>query len=66
MFFDFLVKGSTTRGGLVGETSIDFADYVDATKTCNVSLPLQNSNSKALLHVSFFFFSLLLSFVFSH
>ncbi|CAE5962313.1 unnamed protein product [Arabidopsis arenosa] len=42
----------STRGGLVGETSIDFADYVDATKTCNVSLPLQNSSSKALLHVS--------------
>ncbi|CAD5316162.1 unnamed protein product [Arabidopsis thaliana] len=42
----------SARGGLVGETSIDFADYVDATKTCNVSLPLQNSSSKALLHVS--------------
>jgi len=57
------VQGSA-RGGLVGETSIDFADYVDATKTCNVSLPLQNSSSKALLHVSFFFssfYSLMLS-----
>ncbi|VYS49865.1 unnamed protein product [Arabidopsis thaliana] len=42
----------SARGGLVGETSIDFADYVDATKTCNVSLPLQNSSSKILLHVS--------------
>ncbi|ESQ29037.1 hypothetical protein EUTSA_v10023231mg [Eutrema salsugineum] len=41
-----------TRAGLVGETSIDFADYADAIKTCNVCLPLQNSNSKALLHVS--------------
>ncbi|XP_020891229.1 myosin-9 isoform X2 [Arabidopsis lyrata subsp. lyrata] len=46
------LKDGSTRGGLVGETSIDFADYVDATKTCNVSLPLQNSSSKALLHVS--------------
>lgn len=53
------MQGST-RGGLVGETSIDFADYADATKTCNVCLPLQNSNSKALLHVSFLL--LLLSF----
>uniref|UniRef100_A0A1J3E825 C2 NT-type domain-containing protein n=2 Tax=Noccaea caerulescens TaxID=107243 RepID=A0A1J3E825_NOCCA len=42
----------STKSGLVGETSIDFADYVDAIKTCNVSLPLQNSNSKAILHVS--------------
>ncbi|KAJ0260660.1 Myosin heavy chain-related protein [Hirschfeldia incana] len=42
----------STKSGLVGETSIDFADYVDAIKTCNVSLPLQNSISKTLLHVS--------------
>ncbi|CAH8391162.1 unnamed protein product [Eruca vesicaria subsp. sativa] len=44
--------GSTTRGGLVGETSIDFGDYADVTKTCNVCLPLHNTTSKALLHVS--------------
>uniref|UniRef100_A0A1J3E4H0 C2 NT-type domain-containing protein n=1 Tax=Noccaea caerulescens TaxID=107243 RepID=A0A1J3E4H0_NOCCA len=42
----------STRGGLVGETSIDFADYADAIKTCNVCLPLQSSNAKTLLHVS--------------
>ncbi|CAA7039010.1 unnamed protein product [Microthlaspi erraticum] len=45
------ITGST-RGGLVGEVSIDFADYADAIKTCNVCLPLQSSNAKALLHVS--------------
>ncbi|XP_010430415.1 PREDICTED: flagellar attachment zone protein 1-like isoform X2 [Camelina sativa] len=54
--YHLIVSSTTagsTRGGLVGETSIDFADYVDATKTCNVSLPLHNSNSKkAILHVS--------------
>lgn len=43
----------------MGETSIDFADYVDAIKTCNVSLPLQNSNSKAMLHVSSLFLALM-------
>ncbi|KAJ4877093.1 Myosin heavy chain-related protein [Raphanus sativus] len=42
----------STRGGLVGETSIDFAEYADAIKTCNVCLPLHNSTSKALLHLS--------------
>ncbi|AED94646.1 Myosin heavy chain-related protein [Arabidopsis thaliana] len=49
-----LVMSTTgsTKSGVVGETSIDFADYVDAIKTCNVSLPLQNSNSKAMLHVA--------------
>ncbi|KAF8117982.1 hypothetical protein N665_0007s0031 [Sinapis alba] len=44
--------GSTRGSGLVGETSIDFADYADAIKTCNVCLPLHNTTSKALLHVS--------------
>ncbi|KAF3566796.1 hypothetical protein DY000_02012260 [Brassica cretica] len=53
----------STRGGLVGETSIDFADYADAIKTCNVCLPLHNTTSKALLHVSFF--SLLFYFLFN-
>jgi hypothetical protein len=55
-----LVMSTTgsTKSGVVGETSIDFADYVDAIKTCNVSLPLQNSNSKAMLHVSSLFLSL--------
>ncbi|KAJ4902553.1 Myosin heavy chain-related protein [Raphanus sativus] len=42
----------STKSGLVGETSIDFSDYIDAIKTCNVSFPLPNSISKALLHVS--------------
>ncbi|KAL0866627.1 hypothetical protein Bca101_045745 [Brassica carinata] len=42
----------STKSGVVGETSIDFADYIDATNTCNVSLHLHNSISKAMLHVS--------------
>lgn len=52
----------------MGETSIDFSDYVDAIKTCNVSLPLQNSISKALLHVSSLslFLFLALMFVMRH
>ncbi|ESQ46843.1 hypothetical protein EUTSA_v10027632mg [Eutrema salsugineum] len=51
--YHFIVSTTgSSKSGLVGETSIDFADYVDAIKTCNVSLPLQNSNSKAMLHVS--------------
>ncbi|XP_010441281.1 PREDICTED: myosin-11-like isoform X2 [Camelina sativa] len=50
----FIVSSTTgsSKSGVLGETSIDFADYVDAVKSCNVSLPLQNSNSKAMLHVS--------------
>lgn len=40
------------KGGLVGEVSIDFAVYAEANKTSTVSLPLKNSNSNAILHVS--------------
>lgn len=40
------------KAGLVGEVSIDFAKYAEATKPFSASLPLQNSNS-AVLHVSF-------------
>ncbi|EOA19066.1 hypothetical protein CARUB_v10007731mg, partial [Capsella rubella] len=51
--YHFIVSTTgSTKSGVLGETSIDFADYVEAVKTCNVSLPLQNSNSKAMLHVS--------------
>ncbi|KAG2325178.1 hypothetical protein Bca52824_007906 [Brassica carinata] len=50
----------STKSGVVGETSIDFADYIDATNTCNVSLHLHNSISKAMLHVSSLFLFLAL------
>ncbi|XP_010533684.1 PREDICTED: myosin-13 isoform X2 [Tarenaya hassleriana] len=42
----------SSRSGLVGEASIDFADYAASTKAFNISLPLRNSNSKAMLHVT--------------
>lgn len=37
---------------MFGEVSINLADYADATKSSSVSLPLKNSNSDAILHVS--------------
>ncbi|KAK8538024.1 hypothetical protein V6N12_044163 [Hibiscus sabdariffa] len=40
------------KGGLVGEASVDFSAYAEAIKTSIVSLPLKNSNSKAILNVS--------------
>ena len=50
MLFVGFVQG-LTRPGLLGEVSIDFAKYAEATKPFSASLPLQNSNS-AVLHVS--------------
>ena len=40
------------KSKVFGEVSINLADYADATKSSSVSLPLKNSNSDAVLHVS--------------
>ncbi|CBI34693.3 unnamed protein product, partial [Vitis vinifera] len=50
--YHFIVSKGSSKAGLVGEVSIDFADYAEATKPSSVSLPLKNSNSGAVLHVS--------------
>jgi hypothetical protein len=58
-----------SKASIFGEVSIDFADYAEATKISLVSLPIKNSHSDALLHVSvwsiqfsvFFFFTTLIS-----
>ncbi|XWS49918.1 hypothetical protein CRYUN_Cryun12cG0044100 [Craigia yunnanensis] len=50
--YHFILSSGLGKGGLVGEASIDFAAYAEAIKTSTVSLPLKNSNSKAILHVS--------------
>ncbi|KAL5747481.1 hypothetical protein ACOSP7_024481 [Xanthoceras sorbifolium] len=50
--YHFIVSTGSSKAGLLGEVSIDFADYAEATKASTVSLPLKNSRSKAVLHVS--------------
>ncbi|XVE64866.1 hypothetical protein DITRI_Ditri07aG0136100 [Diplodiscus trichospermus] len=50
--YHFILSSGLGKGGLVGEASIDFAAYAEAIKISTVSLPLKNSNSKAILHVS--------------
>ncbi|KAE8055298.1 hypothetical protein FH972_012148 [Carpinus fangiana] len=42
-----------SKAGTIGEVSVDFAEYAEATKPSSVSLPLKNSNSNsnAVLHV---------------
>lgn len=40
------------KGSLVGEFSVNIADYVTITKACSVSFPFKNSNSDSYLHVS--------------
>ncbi|XVF10625.1 hypothetical protein REPUB_Repub07fG0198700 [Reevesia pubescens] len=50
--YHFILSTGLGKGCLVGEASIDFAAYAEAIKTSIVSLPLKNTNSKAILHVS--------------
>ncbi|XP_039015851.1 myosin-11-like isoform X2 [Hibiscus syriacus] len=49
--YHFILSTGLGKAGLLGEASIDFAAYAEAIKTSTVSLPLKNSNSKAILHV---------------
>ncbi|XP_071709121.1 uncharacterized protein [Rutidosis leptorrhynchoides] len=44
-------SGSSKSSG-IGEVSIDFANFADATKISSLTLPLKNANCAAFLHVS--------------
>ncbi|XP_057415984.1 uncharacterized protein LOC130710662 [Lotus japonicus] len=48
----FVVSTGLSKGSSFGEVSVDFASYADATKLSSVSLPIKNSHSDAVLHVS--------------
>ncbi|KAF9623935.1 hypothetical protein IFM89_006662 [Coptis chinensis] len=49
--YQFIVSTGSSKGGLVGEVTINFADYIDSIKPSTVSLPLKASTSGAILHV---------------
>ncbi|KAK6158169.1 hypothetical protein DH2020_005483 [Rehmannia glutinosa] len=48
----FVVVTGSSKAGVIGEASIDFSNYVDATKVSLVSLPIKCSKTEATLHVS--------------
>ncbi|PSS32387.1 Intracellular protein transport protein [Actinidia chinensis var. chinensis] len=53
--YHFIVSTGSSKAGILGEVSINFADYVEAAKPSTVSLPLRTSNhggSGAILHVT--------------
>ncbi|KAG9148576.1 hypothetical protein Leryth_018290 [Lithospermum erythrorhizon] len=50
--YRFVVATGSSKAGVVGEASIDFSNYAEATKVSSVSLPLKSSKSEILLHVS--------------
>ncbi|KAF8413151.1 hypothetical protein HHK36_001126 [Tetracentron sinense] len=50
--YHFVVSNGSSKAGLLGEVTIDFADYAEAIKPSSVSLPLKTPNSSAVLHVT--------------
>ncbi|KAL3619307.1 hypothetical protein CASFOL_036877 [Castilleja foliolosa] len=48
----FIVGTGSSKSGVVGEASIDLSNYAEATKVSSLSLPLKNSKTEAMLHVS--------------
>ncbi|KAJ9679372.1 hypothetical protein PVL29_021336 [Vitis rotundifolia] len=50
--YRFIVSTGSSKTGILGEASINFADYEEATEPLTVSLPLQTLNSGAILHVT--------------
>nr|GEU38325.1 myosin heavy chain-related protein [Tanacetum cinerariifolium] len=50
--YRFVVATGSSIFGVVGEVSLDFSSYAEATKVSSVSLPLKNSKAASLLHVS--------------
>lgn len=47
----FIVSTGSSKSGFLGEISLDFADYAEATQPLLVSLPLNFSNSGVILHI---------------
>ncbi|KAL2348056.1 hypothetical protein Fmac_002056 [Flemingia macrophylla] len=50
--YHFLVSTGLPKASSIGEVSINFADYVEATKLSSISLPIRISHCDAVLHVS--------------
>ncbi|KAL1559819.1 myosin-11-like [Salvia divinorum] len=48
----FVVGTGSSKGGVLGEASIDFSNYVELNKVSLVALPLKNSNTEAVLNLS--------------
>ncbi|XP_058731990.1 intracellular protein transport protein USO1-like [Vicia villosa] len=48
----FVISTGLSKASTFGDVSVDFADYAEATKISNVALPIKNSHSDAVLHVS--------------
>ncbi|KAE9597746.1 hypothetical protein Lal_00041479 [Lupinus albus] len=50
--YHFMLSNGLSTSSSIGIASIDFAEYVEATKPSSISLPIKNSHCDAVLHVS--------------
>ncbi|XP_031394094.1 COP1-interactive protein 1 [Punica granatum] len=50
--YKFVVSMGSSRSSLLGEATINLADYADALKPSSVALPLQGCDSGSILHVT--------------
>ncbi|XP_077223754.1 uncharacterized protein LOC143857224 [Tasmannia lanceolata] len=50
--YQFLVINGSSKASLLGEVTIDFAEYAESIKPSTVSLPFKTSNLCAILHVT--------------
>ncbi|KAG6431768.1 hypothetical protein SASPL_109851 [Salvia splendens] len=48
----FVVGTGSSKGGVLGEASVDFSNYVELNKVSLVALPLKNSKTEAVLNLS--------------
>ncbi|GFP79516.1 hypothetical protein PHJA_000095100 [Phtheirospermum japonicum] len=52
IYYFVVGTGSSSKSGVIGEASIDFSNYAEATNVSMVSLPLKCSKMDAILNVS--------------
>ncbi|CAI9092211.1 OLC1v1027399C1 [Oldenlandia corymbosa var. corymbosa] len=51
-FYYFVVSTGSSKSGLVGEALIDFVDFIEAVNPVMISMPLEATETGALLHVT--------------
>ncbi|KAL8170654.1 hypothetical protein V2J09_022458 [Rumex salicifolius] len=48
----FIISTGSSKSSIVGEASVNFSEYAEATKAASIALPFKSLNSDVVLHVS--------------
>ncbi|CAN6461754.1 unnamed protein product [Victoria cruziana] len=49
--YQFIVSNGSSKGGILGQTTVDFAEYADAVEPCSASLSL-GASDPTILHIT--------------